>query len=104
MQQQLLPLEIAETSYKECDFIVSYCNLEAYKAISTSIAWPDSRLLIIGETGSGKTHLSRIWSERNNAQYIQSSNDLLIYKSMALILENIETYSDNEIFHIINYN
>ena len=103
MQQRLLPLEIDEISYKECDFVVSYCNLDAYKAITASLNWPDSRLLLVGETGSGKTHLSQIWASKNSANYIKTLEDVWSADKTAFVLENIEQYEDRDILYIMNY-
>ena len=100
MQQIILPIITDETSYNASDFIIAYSNLEAYRAITSDIEWPENRLLIIGESGSGKTHLTKIWQQKNSAQYITISN--INFDANCLILENIEQFSELEILKIIN--
>ena len=50
--------------YYEQDFFVSSNNFPAYKLIETWPSWPGKWLNIYGETGSGKTHLSKILEKK----------------------------------------
>ena len=49
-----------KTKYYEQDFYVSSNNFSAYKLIESWPKWPCKWLNVFGETGSGKTHLSKI--------------------------------------------
>ncbi|WHQ46635.1 MAG: DnaA/Hda family protein [Candidatus Midichloria sp.] len=103
MQQIILPIIADDSSYNVSDFIVSYPNLEAYRAVTSNIIWPQNRLLIIGESGSGKTHLTKIWQQKSGAHYIRDLSQLVSLKeSDALIFENLENYQEIEILNIIN--
>lgn len=100
--QKLLNFQHSD-SYKDSDFIISLSNLDAYKAIQNHYEWPHNRLLIIGEKGSGKTHLMKIWQLKTNASLINEASDLIninLYSS--LIVENIENHSENTMLEIIN--
>jgi len=50
--------------YYEQDFYVSENNFSAYKLIDNWPNWPGKWLNIYGESGSGKTHLSKILEKR----------------------------------------
>ena len=104
MQQFTFNLDIEE-EYNYEDYIVSTCNIDAYNLIHKHTLWSFKRLLLIGEEGSGKTHLCNIWSNIINAEYIAESESFEKYKSAeGLILENIERVSNEEyIFHLINF-
>ena len=102
--QQILPIIIDNPSYQASDFIVTCSNLEAYRAVTSNIIWPQNRLLIIGESGSGKTHLTKIWREKSEAYYIKSLTQFTFFEnSCGLIFENIENYQELEILGIINF-
>jgi chromosomal replication initiation ATPase DnaA len=99
---------IHEPEYYEQDYIISYCNLEAYKALQHPEKWPFGRLLILGEAGSGKTHLCNIWQGTSSAISLEESTALNVLNnhinSKNFILENIENIQEEEnLFHIINF-
>lgn len=103
MQQIILPIINDDSSYNVSDFVVSYSNLEAYRAVTSNIIWPQNRLLIIGESGSGKTHLTKIWQQKSGAYYIKDLSQLVALKeSSAFIFEDLQNYTEIEILNIIN--
>ena len=53
-----------KTRYFEQDFFVSSNNFSAYKLIESWPNWPGKWVNIIGPTGSGKTHLSKILEKK----------------------------------------
>jgi chromosomal replication initiation ATPase DnaA len=94
---------IHQKDFKEEDFIISYCNLEAYKSIKNCFNWPDKRLLLLGAEGSGKSHLAKIFASQLNASYL-SLKDQEIEESTAWIMEDIDKLENEErLFHVINY-
>lgn len=76
-----------ERDYCPEDFMVTNANVEAYRAIQNPKLWPDKRLLIIGEEGSGKTHLTKIFKDSLPDSWLA---------------ENIENCDEEELFHLIN--
>jgi chromosomal replication initiation ATPase DnaA len=87
MLQQTLGIFL-EPEYTSEDFIVTNSNIEAFRSLSNTHLWPENRMLILGEEGSGKTHLAGIF------QYLYSNS---------LVCENIESIEDEEyLFHLIN--
>jgi len=95
-----------DDNYNSEDFIVSLCNVEAYKFVTENISWPLGRLIIIGEEGSGKTHLTKIWQSTTNASSIRSFHDLQesSQQNDKFILDDFENLSsEGELFDIINH-
>jgi chromosomal replication initiation ATPase DnaA len=103
MNQSIFDFPPLEEFYEE-DFIISYSNLEAYNAINHSENWADKRLLLVGEAGSGKSHIARIFSHKANAVFINLPLDLTAMHKGNLILEDIHNIADQDsLFHIINF-
>ena len=46
------------------DFMVSNCNFEAFQTIDNWPQWPFFAICLYGPKGCGKTHLSRIFSDK----------------------------------------
>ena len=109
MQQLFFNFPIKPTYLAE-DFFISPANSEAFAYLNR---WPNwnsqiySRtILLYGEDGSGKTHLSHIWKNLSNAKIITLNNcynlnQFISYK--ALILEDIELIDEESILHLINF-
>ena len=72
MPQQLsfdLPISV---SLGAADFFVAPPNAPAYAMITSDSTWPDGKLALIGPTGSGKSHLTRVWAEMAGAAVLQA--------------------------------
>lgn len=63
--QLALPLDRAE-DFTRAGFICAPSNLEA-RAWLGHERWPEGRLVLWGDGGSGKTHLLRLWAARGGA-------------------------------------
>jgi DnaA regulatory inactivator Hda len=75
MAQQLgfdLPVR---TALGREDFFVSPANAVAVAMIEGWQGWPSRKLLLIGPTGSGKTHLAHVWAQASGAR-IAAARDL----------------------------
>lgn len=109
MQQLFFNFPIKPTYLVE-DFFISPSNSQAFYYLNR---WPNwgsgiysKTLLLYGEAGSGKTHLSYIWKNLSNAEIITQDNcynlnQFISYK--ALILEDIELIDEESILHLINF-
>lgn len=105
MKQFSLNLPI-EQDYHQDDYIISACNYEAHKAVYHPESWVDRRILLLGESGSGKTHLSNIFAKHYNAVFVQAADELPEpnLPHQALIVDGINDISNEEwLFHIINH-
>lgn len=118
LQKKQLPFEFALPPYMgEEDFIVSKCNSEAYKTLTSWPAWPFFSVSIYGAKFCGKTHLANIFADtvrkKTNSPYPLpivdasmvdlSMPDFLFEKSRCLIVENLSTNVNQEaLFHLYN--
>jgi len=68
-----LPLPFARTARFSGSFLWAPSNEAARVFLAEGSAWPQGRLALWGEAGSGKTHLLRLWAERTGAAFIEGS-------------------------------
>lgn len=71
-RQLVLDLPQDSSAARE-DFIVAGSNAAALALLETPQSWPDSRLLICGDEGSGKSHLAAIFAQSSGAHVMQAS-------------------------------
>jgi chromosomal replication initiation ATPase DnaA len=50
------------SAYARSDFFVSPTNAQALAAVDAWATWPSGKMLIVGPTGAGKTHLAHLWA------------------------------------------
>ena len=86
--------------YEEDDFLVSSSNKEAYKLVNSWPEWRSRKIIIFGDSGTGKTHLSKIW-QKNTSAIILNLNQLkkikfesFFKKKNIFIIENISDFFD----------
>jgi chromosomal replication initiation ATPase DnaA len=91
------------------DFLVSGSNERAYGLIERWPDWPDRVLLLIGESGSGKSHLAAIWAATARAWTIDAfelaaSQVPHLASSKALVIEDADWGDLDEaaLFHLLN--
>ena len=85
-----------KTRYFEQDFFVSSNNFSAYKLIESWPNWPGKWVNIIGPTGSGKTHLSKILEKK--------INKIKIVEAKKINDDTISDLNDLECLIIDNFN
>ena len=96
-----------KTKYYEQDFYVSSNNFSAYRLIESWPNWPGKWLNIYGDSGSGKTHLSKILEKRLkrikilDAKIINNKiiNDL--ESTDCLIIDNFQNNIEEKLFYSI---
>ena len=69
-EQLVLGLSLKEALEKE-DFFISSSNLDAVTLLGNPDRWASGVLLLVGPKGSGKTHLSTVWSKENKAKHVK---------------------------------
>lgn len=110
LSRQLVFDLAAAPSLRRGDFFVSPSNAEAVAAIERPQDWPNGRLVLVGPTGSGKTHLARIWADSRDAQSVAAHELALadidaLGASQALVVEDWDALPpDAEVpaFHLVN--
>jgi len=93
------------------DFFVSPANALGVAMIDCWENWPLRKLLLIGPTGSGKTHLAHVWAERAQATLINATSltegDIPTLAQGNLAIEDIpdiahDPAAQNALFHLHN--
>ncbi|MCX7300471.1 MAG: DnaA/Hda family protein [Rhodobacterales bacterium] len=91
------------------DFFVSTANQDAYSMVTGSIEWPSGKLVLVGSSGAGKSHLARVWQGLSGA-FLVSAADLQNEETVpptttALIIEDMDELSQDAeeiVFHFHN--
>ena len=92
--------------YYEEDFCVGENNYEAYKLIKEWPNWSFKGINIYGPKKSGKSYLTKIFSDKTNSKIFDGRNvnkDHLdfILNQKVLIIDNIELFNDEVFFQTI---
>ena len=114
-EQLVLGLSLKEALEKE-DFFISSSNLDAVTLLSNTDRWASGVLVLVGPKGSGKTHLSTVWSKEHKALHVKLEAVLLEMEKGInhefVCVEGIDIFEKAErqkklkleegIFHLIN--
>ena len=91
--------------YYEQDYFVSSNNFSAFKLIDDWPNWPGKWLNIFGESGSGKTHLTKILEKKNKTSKLIEARDIdnKIIEDLnyidCLIIDNFNYNIDENLFY-----
>lgn len=90
------------------DFFVSGANAQAFAMLMAPESWPDSKLVIVGPTGCGKSHLARIFQIQSSAQMIDAAAlpaDFQPDAKTVIVedMENLPATSQEAMFHLHNH-
>jgi chromosomal replication initiation ATPase DnaA len=107
---QQLGLELPlEPQFSREDFLISDSNADALRLIEAWPHWPDSVLLLIGERGSGKSHLAAIWAAHTGAEIFSGAtlahaDVTALTEKPALVIDAIDELGAAEapLFHLLN--
>ena len=89
-----------EKIYEKDDFLVSNSNKEAYRLINSWPEWRSRKIIIFGDSGTGKTHLSKIWENKTSAIILNLNKlkkikfESFFQKKNIFIIENISSFFD----------
>ncbi len=93
--------------FYEQDFFVSSNNFSAFRLIDSWPNWPGKWLNIFGETGSGKTHLSKILEKKINKTKLIYAKDIdnklidKMYDYECLIVDDFANNIQEDLFYSI---
>ncbi len=92
--------------YYEEDFCVGENNYEAYKLIKEWPNWSFKGINIYGPKKSGKSYLTKIFSDKTNSKIfdgrnVNKDNLDLILNQKVLIIDNVELFNDEVFFQTI---
>ena len=106
--QLVLALGHAESFARE-DFIAGPSNAAALALIDRWPDWPGRIIALVGEEGSGKSHLAAAWGEKSGARFLSGrlldDADLPAALSTgALVIEDLTPpwFDEVTLFHLLN--
>jgi len=107
-RQLALTLPHAE-SFARDDFLAGPGNAAALALVDAWPDWPNSTVMLVGDAGSGKSHLASIWAERSGARAIAARNLAIetvpdALATGALVVEDIDPSIVDQpaLFHLLN--
>jgi chromosomal replication initiation ATPase DnaA len=104
LRQLALPFPHAP-HYAAADFCAAPCNAEALAWLDRTADWPQRRLALWGEEGSGKTHLLHLWADRTGAALLAapSLRGLPPLPVCGVALDDADATADETaLFHLLN--
>ncbi len=90
------------------DFLVSDSNAEAVALVDRWPDWPVGAAILMGPTGSGKTHLANVWRLRAGAlsmpaSAIRQGDVPKLASHAALVVDDLTSIADEAaLFHLLN--
>ncbi|CAN1596172.1 DnaA ATPase involved in DNA replication initiation [Candidatus Pelagibacterales bacterium] len=106
MKDQIVFKFPEKSFYFEEDFCVGENNYEAYKLIKEWPNWSFKGINIYGPKKSGKSYLTKIFSDKTNSKIFDGRNvnkdhlDLILNQKV-LIIDNVELFNDEVFFQTI---
>jgi chromosomal replication initiation ATPase DnaA len=107
-RQLALMLPHAE-SFARDDFLAGPGNGAALALIDAWPDWPNPIVMLVGEAGSGKSHLASIWAGRSGARAVAARSLSIAHvpdalATGALVVEDIDptTIDQPALFHLLN--
>ena len=85
----------------EYNYFVNETNIYAFNSIINSFS---NLLFLYGPKKSGKTHLASIWLKKNNAIKFTSNYNLISKKTKNILIDELSSFEEEKIFHIVNDN
>lgn len=107
MHAQQLPLILPfEPSYAGEDVIIGPHNIQAVGFLNRWPDWPHPFAVLVGEAGSGKTHLAQIWAQQAGAVVISpdmsAAEVIAIAGHHPIVLDGYPYENEPEYFAILN--
>ena len=96
-------------SYAREDFLEAPGNADAMKAVLAWPSWPSRMLMLVGPSGSGKSHLAAIWARTAAASAasgasLATAQLVALAAAPALLIEDADRIGEAEaaLFHLVN--
>jgi chromosomal replication initiation ATPase DnaA len=100
-----LPLPIpARHAYDEASFLAAGSNEAARTWLGRTEVWPERRLALWGGEDCGKTHLLRIWADRNAAEVIEGAvlSGFVEIASTGVAVDDADRADETALLHLLN--
>ncbi|TDT75015.1 DnaA protein [Litoreibacter halocynthiae] len=109
MSEQLTFSLPAKEALGREDYFVSGANALAVAAVENWLNWPLNKLVLVGPTGSGKTHLAMVWAHETGARIARADalDDPVALAQGPLVIEDLhliagDRTAETQAFHMHN--
>ncbi len=102
---QQIPLQFPpQDSWTKEDFLVAPCNKDAFDMITQEPLGPQTALWLIGEKGSGKTHLAHLFSDILIPCSCLTQEEIPSLAGKKVVIEDLTCHQTDEValFHLYN--
>lgn len=96
-------------SFAREDFLAADGNADALAIIEAWPNWPSPTMMLVGPTGSGKSHLGAIWARQAKARVMDGAKlgevaHVELMASQALLIDDANAVGEAEsaLFHVLN--
>lgn len=93
--QLVLPLNLRAAQSRD-DFVVVPANEAAVAFVDAWPNWPAPAAVLIGPSGSGKSHLAAVWQEKSHASIIHAGEKNLPSGNGPLVIEDVDRVPASE--------
>jgi len=88
--------------YSDDRFCSGPSNESAQSALQRSDSWSFGALVLVGDQGSGKSHLAEMWRHNNSGKVISASS-IPLRLTGSIVVDNVDEQLDEEgLFHLLN--
>ncbi|SHE48563.1 dnaA protein [Litoreibacter ascidiaceicola] len=109
MSEQLAFSLPAKEALGREDYFVSGANALAVAAVENWLNWPLNKMVLVGPTGSGKTHLAMVWAHETSARIVRADalDDPVALAQGPLVIEDLhlivgDRAAETQAFHMHN--
>lgn len=90
------------------DYFVSPANRAAFELVMAPARWPAAKLMLVGPSGSGKSHLARVFAEVSGAEVVLAAAlpEALPAPRARLAVEDLQHLpagAEERLFHLHNH-
>lgn len=102
-QMRQLPLPFPHAPrFDRMAFVEAPSNREAVALLAKPAAWPQHRLAVWGEAGSGKSHLLDRWARRHHATRLAGNALSLEPPTGPLAIDDADLAEERPLLHVLN--
>ena len=99
IKQKSFNYKFNDNNDNELNFFVNKTNFYAFDALINN---ETKCSFLYGPKKSGKSYLSKIWLNKNNAIEYNNNYNLLLSLQNNILIDNLIIYDQEKIFHIVN--
>ena len=96
--------------FESQDFILSHSNQDAYNYLMQPDSWHVYGAILVGPSGSGKSHFATLWARNMHAAFYSASQwrphmlQEMLQHICPIVIDDMDRFDDPEaFFHVLNH-